>query len=351
MEAVYLSQPIVSPKNDATSIIGDARWIPSHLNRDRTEIQFVWLPRETQATMSFLADQYLRDAAAPEAWLKLEEVRAGAATRPNTAHYIFHSAFCCSTLLARAVDLPGTAIGLREPQIVNELAALMRARSLTGEMLQSIAGLLARPFGPDESVIIKPSNEANILAEPLLQLNEQAKAVLLYAPLRRFLGSVQRKGMWGRIWGRRLFALLRRDPGPDFGFTDAQLFEQTDLQVSAMAWLLQHYQFAGLATRYPGRVAMLDSETLLARRADCLAQVGKHLGLRLDAAGWARVADSDIFAQHSKEIGRAFTPEKESTDSPTSIDEEIGMVCTWAEAVASQVGLTLEPSPAARIQP
>ena len=33
-------------------------------------------------------------------------------------HFIFHSAFCCSTLLARAFDIEGQSIGLKEPTIL-----------------------------------------------------------------------------------------------------------------------------------------------------------------------------------------------------------------------------------------
>ena len=44
-----------------------------------------------------------------------------AAARPATMHFIFHSAFCCSTVLARAFDIPGIAMGLKEPPIYNDI--------------------------------------------------------------------------------------------------------------------------------------------------------------------------------------------------------------------------------------
>jgi hypothetical protein len=330
-----------APNTDARSILSDAQWVPTHLNPARTELQFLWLPRPVHASVAFLTEQDLRDKAPPAAWLKLAELQL-AAVPPRPAHYIFHSAFCCSTLLARAFDLPGTAMGLKEPQILNELATLMRARSLPGELLAAVAGLLARPFGSGEAVVVKPSNVANLLADPLLRLDERSKAILLHAPLPRFLRSVARKGMWGRIWSRRLSALLRRDPSPQFGFSEAELFEQTDLQSAALAWLLHRHQFASLLDRYPGRVRLLDSETFLSCREDCLTRIGAHFGVAMDAAA---VTASGVFAEHSKQIGQAFSEQDGDGDAgelPPIIEEEIAMIGRWVEALGEHIGLQLE---------
>src|SRR3546814_10334640 len=47
--------------------------------------------------------------------------------------------------------------------------------------------MLARSFAPDEAVIVKPSNIFNPLARGALTLRPEARAILLYAPLRAFL--------------------------------------------------------------------------------------------------------------------------------------------------------------------
>lgn len=339
----------MSLKNDDASVLADPQWIPTHLRPDKRQVQFAWVPRDSHAKLAFLADEYLREIAPPSVWLGTDRVES--AVCPAPAHYVFHSAFCCSTLIASALDLPGVAMGLKEPQILNELADLHRARSLTGELLSSVTGLLARPFGLGESVIIKPSNEANILAEPLLRQDGRTRAILLYSPLPKFLRSIARKGMWGRIWSRRLHALLRRDRGPDFGFSHAELFQQTDLQIAATAWLFHHHHFAALAAIFPAQVRMLDSETFLSNRENSLTQIGDHFGLKLDPSGWARIAQGDVFKKHSKEIGRDFTAGKQADALPNSIVEEVEMVCTWAQSLANHISMSLEPPPSLRISP
>src|SRR3546814_7318944 len=71
--------------------------------------------------------------------------------------------------------------------------------------------MLARSFAPDEAVIVKPSNIFNPLARGALTLRPEARAILLYAPLRAFLLSVARKGMWCRLWCRELLETYLAD--------------------------------------------------------------------------------------------------------------------------------------------
>lgn len=337
--------PTTPPSNpNLQEVVSDARWLPSRLVSSANEVEFAWLPREAHSKVSFLADQYLRELQPPTVRLGLAELSTGLPKTNEHCHYIFHSAFCGSTLLCRVLNLPGKAFGLNEPQILIDLATLSRQGKLDPGLLRAVTQLLSRPFGPGEASIVKPGNEANLLIEPLMRLNETSKAVLLYAPLTRFLRSIARKQLWGRLWGRRLFLLLRQDYKLPLGFSETELFEQSDLQVAALAWLHHHAQFASLLSRYPERFRTLDSDTFLARRAGCLAAIGTHFNLDIDAERWADISNGENFARHSKEVGRAFSHEAEEArdaDLPL-IDEEIAMVTSWASTVAEQLGLTLD---------
>jgi hypothetical protein len=262
----------------------------------------------------------------------------------SAPHFIVHSAFCCSTLLARALDAPGAAMALKEPQILNELADVARAQRLPPDVLVTVEGLLARPFGAGERVIIKPSNTVNLLAIPLMEHEAGSRALFLYAPLERFLRSIADKGMWGRIWARRLFTVLRGDMSADFGLSDGERFELTDLQLSALAWLMQHAQGAALAARFPDRVRTLDSETFLASRAETLYAVARHFDLAITQEQARAIAQGPVFATHSKEIGRDMDPEQplEPRTPVPIIEDEIAMVATWARTVAEHVGIAVE---------
>src|SRR5206468_6981110 len=210
-------------------------WLPSRWDRQANTLQFVHLSRADHDSVTFLGDEYLAKLEPASVTRGLPEIAAANAARPPSPHYIFHSAFCCSTLLARALDLPGTAMALKEPQILNTVTEAARAKALSRETLQLIVRLLARPFGAGERVIIKPSNVVNLLATALLEIDAGSNAIFLYAPLRRFLRSVADKGLFGRVWARTVFRTLRSDTALNFGYSSEDLLDLTDLQVAALA--------------------------------------------------------------------------------------------------------------------
>ncbi len=341
----------MSSTNDPRTVVADPQWLPVHWKVGHEAVQFAWVPRASHAELTFLDDEYLTQLEPEVVTIPLADLDCTSAPDIPAPHYIFHSAFCCSTLLARAFDAPGVAIGLKEPQILNELAEAARAGSQSVNALDVVVNLLARPFAAGEGVVIKPSNVVNRLAAPLLERDGSSRAIFLYAPLPRFLGSVAAKGMWGRIWARRLFALLRRDTGLDFGLADAELFALTDLQVAALAWLMHQAQGAALIGRFGTRVRTLDSETFLVRRADALLALGRHFALPFDRALADAIAGGPVFRAHSKEIGRQFDPEGslEPRAPMAIVDEEAAMVATWARTVAEQVGVPLEFPPDAAL--
>ena len=328
----------MSPNNDKADVAADARWLPVHWHSANDTIDFAWIERDAHSALSFLSEEYWRPLDPATVSLPRSTVPEPA---PNHAHYIFHSAFCCSTLLTRALNVPGKAMGLNEPGVLIDLASAAQQRRLSHEALQSVTRLLARPFSQGETIAIKPGNEANVLAHAILGLAPDSRALFLYAPLPRFLASVARKGMWGRIWARRLFATLRVQTGVDFGLADAELWQLTDLQVAALSWLMHHAQGAAMLAAFPERVRSLDSETFLANRAETLDALGVHFGIALDGK---EIAAGPAFKSHSKEIGRAVDPEaplEPRVPIPT-VDEEIAMVASWAESMATHVGIVLE---------
>ena len=218
----------------------------------------------------------------------------------------------------------------------------MRAGRLRSDALETVRTLLGRPFAAGEAVVVKPGNEANVLANALLAGAAASRAIFLYAPLPKFLASVASKGMWGRIWGRRLYALLRGDHRLNFGLSEAELFTLTDLQVSGLAWLVHRAEAVALLAAFPDRVRTLDSETFLARRADALFALGRHFGLALDKDRAKHISAGPAFKAELEESrsGLRWIGRTEQGPNPTT-REEIEMVSSWIGAVAQQTGLPI----------
>ncbi len=332
------------------TIPADAAWLAHRYDPVGDQVHFIRAPRDVQRAATFLTDENLPAHVDPVPIDRTSAVaRAG---KPAPLHFVFHSAYCCSTLLARAVDIPGVSFGLKEPVLLNDLSG-WRRRGATPEQMSARLGdaltLLARPFEAGEAVVVKPSNVVNALAPAMLALRPEACALLLYAPLRSYLASIADKGLWGRLWVRDLYAKLARDGLPDYGFSPDEVFGQTDLQIAAIGWLAQHRLFAAMAARFgPARVRTLDSEVLIADPARSLAALADLFQLPLDATTIAEVVRGDAFTRNSK-TGVSFADGSRAIDRETRAArhaEEVDKVATWAEAVARAAGQSFVlPSP------
>jgi len=329
----------------AANLAADPLWFPWRFVEAADAFQFRRLTRDDHSRATFLTEEYLGTAPMEAA------SRSALPVTGNTPiQFIFHSAFCLSSVLARAFDLPGTAIGLKEPMLFNDLAGWQlrgaRGPQLAQAMEASLA-LLARPFGPGESVVVKPSNVANALIAGTLQLRPQARALLLHAPLPIYLGSIARKGLDGRLWVRDLLIKQIAQGLHDFGFGAEAYLTQSDLQVAAMGWLAQHRLFSRLAERLGDRVRTLNSDLVTAQPAEVMTALGSHFGINLDVPA---VVAGPAFTRHSKH-GTSFDAEarEQERSSEAAHADEIGKVTIWAEKVAESQGIALAlPSPLIR---
>lgn len=335
---------------DATAVLSNPEWLPHRYDAVGDRIQFVAADRASHRTATFLTDDYLPGAKTP--FVIGRAAAVSAAAPPAPVHFLFHSAFCCSTLLVRALDRDGVAMGMSEPQILNDIVGWRHRAAVEGPKVAMVLDhslrLLARPFGPGEAVVLKPSNLLNGLAAAILGLRPEARALLLHAPLDDFLGSIARKGLWGRVWIRDLLVKLGREGLLDFGIGGDDLIRLTDIQVAALCWLGQHRLFAQLAARFGPRVRTLDSDLLMARPSDALAALARLYELGLDSAAIAGIVAGPAFTRNSK-TGATFSAADRAAERETGLKahaDEIEKVAHWARELARTHNVALDlPSP------
>lgn len=325
-------------------VIADACWFAHRYDARRDEILFVRLPQEFHRTSGFLKNLEIGadtlQQRLPRAVLK-EALRD---REGKPAHFIFHSGLTCSTLLARALGRSGIATAFNEPPILTDVVA----HGLTGngianrDVLDVCIALLGRRFAVGEPIIVKVGSVANGLAPAIMARHPATRALALHAPLPVFLASIARRGLWGRLWGRKLFLGLRNAKLVELGFDDADFFQHTDLQIAADAWLAVHAILAEVTRRYgPARLAAIDSERLSGSFADATAAIAAHFGLRLDPA---EVRSDTLLGQHSK-TGKAFDLTRRSSELDAALrthGDEIGTVASWIADVAGTIGVPLE---------
>jgi hypothetical protein len=345
MNTASATTPLGRPTS-VTVAVRDAAWLAHRYDPEADAIHFLPVSRAEHGGATFLIDDHLPQG--PEPLVVHRSDAMASAPRPAPIHFILHSAFCCSTMLARVFDRPGWAMGLKEPVILNDIVGWRRRGGRGPDMaavLNDALSLLARPFGPGEAVVVKPSNVVNGLSAAMLTLRPNAGAVLLHAPLRTYLGSIAKKGLDGRLWVRTLLLGLLEDKLVDLGFTTRDHLGQTDLQVAAVGWLAQQALFQQLVERFgKGRVRTLDSETLTADPAGVTARLATLFGMPLDARALEEIVTGPAFTYHSK-LGAAFDAGergREHRDAAEMHADEIEKVAVWAERVAEAAGIALE---------
>lgn len=333
----------------AQALLADPEWLAHRFVESDDAFRFIRLPRADHAGAAFLTDDYLGprevggDVAAAQCLALPGDAPLG---------LIFHSAFCGSTMLLRALDRPGLAMGLSEPVVLNDVVGFRRRGAdprAVARAADAAMRLLARPFGPGEAVVIKPSNVVNPLAELLLMLRPKAQAIFLHAPLETFLISVVRKGLPCRLWVRELLEGYLRENFVQLGFEPQDHFRQSDLQVAAVGWLAQHLHFARLAARLgPERLRSLDADRMTADPAAAIAATAAHFGLTLAPEALGEIVSGPAFTRHSKS-GAAFTAETRANEyaaARAAHGEEIELVLRWAAQVAERAGIAMQaPAP------
>lgn len=310
-------------------------WLPHEIDPAGKMMLFVRLAPEQFTAHQFLANQDGNE----RQWVTIDDLR-GADLHTGPVQFIFHSGFCRSTLLLRALCPEGKVFGLNEPEIINSLA---RLADPSDALIGLVVDLLSRPHATGQPILIKPSNFINRLIPTIMQTRDDASAILLTGTLDEFLWAIVRKGLVGRQWGRQTYLVAAAYAG------DVKAFEPfipglTDLQVAALGWLLMQNWFAQSQHKIgTSRAAALQSAYFNANRAMAITASAAHLKLGLERDEISAILEGPVFATDAK-TGTDYTA-KEASDFKRSrsavIEEEIGEVKAWVAELARVSGLTI----------
>ena len=328
-------------------ILGDAAWLPHRYDEMSDAYRFLHLPRETQRAATFLTEEHLAntDAAVPVAFDRID--RKALARAP--IHYVFHSAYCCSTLVARMFDAPGRSMGLKEPVVLNDMVGWRRRGAdpqKLAAVLDTALALQQRPLGGNEAVVVKPSNIVNSLAPAMMGIRPEARAILLYAPIEDFLASIAVKGLWGRRWVRQALLGQVQDGVLAQQMSGEELFELTDLQVAGLGWLSHHGIYKAMLERFgTERIRICDSRSLLEDPALTVERSFAHFGMPLEQDAIAAIAGGPAFTRNSKDRSAYSREDREQQIAATRAanGDEIAKVAEWVAAVAANAQIDIRP--------
>ena len=337
----------VASQENWAAHVQDPAWIPHFYDPDRDTLVLAQLPRETQRRLTFLDSRFVGRDAESRPPRSRSSPRTSSDDEAGPLHFIFHTGFCCSTLLARALDIPGVSMGLKEPAVLACFAEYWSNSRRTAGALEALTvtlDLLSRPLTPGEAQIVKPSTVANHIIPQLLHARPDAKAIVLFSSLDTFLRAIARRGLEGRIFARELFYQFAPVIPLDAGANADDIVLHADLQIAAQAWLMQATFMDAIAKRFGNRVRVLNGETFLNKPAATLTSVGAFFDLGITPEMARDIAASAVFTEHAKELGRPFDANARRAQYDEAGDAyrlEIAMAKDWAAGVAQKCGATL----------
>lgn len=295
--------------------VADPAWFPVGWDGASDAFRFATLDAARLGDAAFLDKRLGVDLAGAEAvpaqalsGLRAEPVAAAPA-------FLFHTAFCCSTLLARCLHAPPGAMALKEPSLLLRLTEAWRnapdaaARARVDASLDIGLRLLARPWAAQGRVLVKPTNTVVLILDRVLAAAPDSRAVLLHGGLEDFLVSCAKKLPEAETrlnWmartvlpGSGLVEAFGLSADAQFGFVEA----------TVLTWYAQMAHYArALASAAAPRLRTLDMDVLLARPADTVAACARWLQLPAALDGLAARVQGE-FSHHAKATDVAFNPQ------------------------------------------
>ena len=312
----------------------DPGWFPANYLASSDAFRMIRLDLDTIGRSSFL-DRRMQaaDSQEPELVVHLDGFDS-----VSTPCFLFHTAFCGSTLLSRALHAAPGAVSLKEPSVLLDISSafLSAADQDAGRRLEARLGtalsLLARPWQDRGRVLIKPTNQVNRLLLQIRRTCPRAKGVLLYSSLEEFVISCFKKlpvaetrVRWMAqhlLVGSELSVRLAIPPLHMFNLPESCVF----------AWYAQMERYA--------KALELDSSDAL-RTLDMGVMLDEPLETVRAAADWldlpampdVRLRVENIFKRDSKAPDREYSNQKRALEKDAVTDrfgDLIARTLRWA---------------------
>ena len=291
-------------------LIGTPDWYPLRIDIDSWMATFVPMSPESYRETSFL-DRRIRKAPGSSYDVSVCDILPllSAQTAPR---YIFHAAFCGSTLLARCIEqVPGITV-LKEPFILDQVAMAtgMAPADKRADMLAIGQSLIGRSY-PNGGTVVKANDLCNNIAGELME-NAASRAIFITVALDNFLVSVLKSG-YRREWAWR--RLVRHRIMLEKLVPNAMqvLNGKGDAHAAAVLWVFNSRVNAAL-TDYGDRLLTISDEAIFSNPAKATCTVLDHFGLPRPAQPEMKTLIAGTLAQHSKQPELAYNRDSRTAE-------------------------------------
>lgn len=321
----------IAPVADGQSRLRDPDWFPVDLDVRGGSFLFSQVSEAAVAGATFMDQRFDIDWSRQQR-VAIDEVTRLAPPRLEMA-WLWHTSFCGSTLLARALGVEPWTNVLREPLLLRRLSDARDAGYAVADATAASVALLSRRWHEHGKIVVKPTHAALNIVREVLASTPGDRAIVLTSPLDDFLVSNLKKSQ--ETQGKAALLAERALRAGEFHrrLSSAAFNPPDHLCAAALQWAAQRELAADLCTAAGGAVHVVSSRDLFADLA----------GTALECAGWLRLGIPEttlrtqcasISGRHAKAPTRAYDAtvrESEKAALRASHGTQITSTRAWAE--------------------
>lgn len=256
---------------------------------------------------------------------------------------IFHVAQCGSTLLARALDLLGRVLVLREPIALRRLG-VEAGSNWSGALdtaeftkrLDFVLSMLGKRWEAGTPVIAKANVPVNFIARQVMDCEPDTAAILLHFPLEDYVAAVMRTEGHER-WVDAIFEEMKLAAS----LWAADREPRTTAERAACLWFAQMKAFEDLPRDY-ANVRSLSAGVFFGDPASTIDAAAELFGIALENGEAAAIAKSEIFKTYSKNPALDYDPEVRAAreaEALRRLSAEISAARDWVGGARAAHGL------------
>lgn len=291
----------MSSAPSADAIARNATWLAQALDTAGGRVRLVAMDRDSYRAASFLDDRLMQQPVDAQIvpWPNVET--AVTADLRSDARWIFHIGHVGSTLVSRLLGEIDGVLGVREPRLLRDLAAV--PPPVRDQYIAPITRLMSRTFAADETACVKATSFVSDIAPLLVPAGE--RALLLYAKPRTFIASI--------LAGENSLKELRaHEQWRTQRLASRGIYfppPSNDAERAAAGWAAEMASLEAAADAMANRdLRWEDFDAMLSDMVSALQRVGAFFGFVVTPQRLAAIVGGPLLGRYSKALEYEYSP-------------------------------------------
>ncbi len=253
----------ISTHSEIQKLLNMPGYVPWQINGAQGQVIFRKLGHTAVYNAAFLDHRLSRSENETLYSVPITALISDASKIKPPKNWIFHTSFCCSTLLARLLQIDNKVLSMKEPIVLNQLADAFRHSAGNAfqyiSLFRQVAAQLNKPFSDNQTIILKTSNYMNALLNQIHHLNNDGRVLLVWGGVRAFARSMLKNKMEAVKTVPVFLRALQQDIDDQYGYLPGTDFTQ-DI---AHMWATQIRLFCEFIENTQLRVATVEKHEII----------------------------------------------------------------------------------------